>query len=386
MAGLEYSPIFKGLLVFFLSSFLPVTMLSFLLVRRTKKAAEFARVVEMLDIAEDVVEFARNRVAEQYAGRDFRLPVSFAWLISLLGFISLLFGADMVVEHQGKVNFLLTGTSLVDPEALQRMRIQNMAVMSLAFVGAFIWSAQNILYRLNAGDLSPAVYFQAGIRMILAPILSLMFSHLMHGSDTLQSLQAGLPVIAFLVGWFPNRSLIFLKEQYAVIFRTKHSADSLPLNMIEGVHTYDRARLAELGIIDAQNLANANFIELVVRTAFNPGQIIDWIGQAKLYIYYKDDVALLRKHQIRTVFDMLPLCGDEKLLEGLAVLTKIDPLGYRFFCEKLTSDPVVKQLLSFQQQLCFAPDRDPDQRVERQRIQAGIAPPQTPANKDAANG
>jgi hypothetical protein len=213
-----------------------------------------------------------------------------------------------------------------------------------------------------------------------------MFSHLMHGSDTLQSLQAGLPVIAFLVGWFPNRSLIFQKEHYAVIFHTKRSADSLPLNMIEGVHTYDRARLAELGIIDAQNLANANFIELVVRTAFNPGQIIDWIGQAKLYIYFKDDVALLRKHQIRTVFDMLPLCRDEKLLEGLAGVAKIEPLGCRFFCEKLTSDPVVKQLLSFQKQLCFAPRKDPEHQVGRNGIESEFTSPQTPTNKAAGNG
>ena len=386
MEGLEYSPIFKGLLVFFLSSFLPVTMLSFLLVRRTKKAVEFARVVEMLDIAEDVVEFARNRVAEQYAARDFRMPVIFAWLISLSGFISLLFGADMVVEHQGKVNFLLTGTSLADPESLQRLRIQNMAVMSLAFIGAFIWSAQSILYRLNAGDLSPSVYFQAGMRMILAPILSLMFSHLIHGSDTLQPMQAGLPVIAFLVGWFPNRSLIFLKEQYAVIFRTKRSADSLPLNMIEGVHTYDRARLAELGIVDAQNLANANFIELVVRTAFNPGQIIDWIGQAQLYIYFKDDVSLLRKHQIRTVFDMLPLCRDEKLLEGLAGVSKIDPLGCRFFCDKLTDDPVVKQLLSFKRQLCFAPHKDAAHAVDLDEMQTEFASQQEEKVKEGSHG
>ncbi len=362
MEGIEYSPIFKGFLALFLSGFMPVTLLSFLLVRRTKKAAEFARVVDMLAIAEDVVEFARNRVAEQYAARDYRMPVIFAWLIAILGFVSLLFGADMVVEHEGKVNFLLTGTSLADKDILQSMRIQNMAVMSLAFVGAFLWSTQSILYRLNAGDLAPSVYFSAGIRMILAPILSLMISHLIHGVETFNPMQAALPVIAFLVGWFPNRALIFLKEQFPLIFHSKRSADSLPLNMIEGIHTYDRARLNELGIVDAQNLANANFIELVVRTAFNPGQIIDWVGQAGLYVYFKDDVTLLRKHQIRTVFDMLPVCRDAQLMEKLAAVTKINALGFQLFCDKLTADPVVRQLLIFQKRLCFAPEaKEPDE-------------------------
>lgn len=93
-----------------------------------------------------------------------------------------------------------------------------------------------------------------------------------------------------------------------MIFKEERTAHRLPLTMIEGVHTYDRARLDELGIEDAQNLANANFIELVVRTAFNPGQLIDWIGQAQLYTYFKDDVVALRQYQVRTVFDLLPLC------------------------------------------------------------------------------
>ncbi len=361
MPEIELSPIFKGMVVIFLSGFMPVTLLSFLFVRRTKKTTEFARVVDMLAIAEDVVEFARNRVAEQYAAVDFRMPVLFAWLIAVLGFVSLLFGADLVVEHEGKINFLLTGVSVTDKDTLQLLRIQNMAVMSIGFVGAFLWSAQNILHRLNAGDLAPSVYFNACIRMILAPVLSLMISHLINGYESLHTMQAGLPTIAFLVGWFPNRALIFLKEQFPMIFSSKRSADSLPLNMIEGIHTYDRARLVELGIVDAQNLANANFIELVVRTAFNPGQIIDWIGQAGLYVYFKDDVVILRKHQVRTVFDLMPVCRDPQVLDEFADLTNINPLGFRLFCDKMAQDPVVKQLLIFQKRLCFAPGKEKEE-------------------------
>ena len=354
---LEYSHIFKLLIAIFLSSFIPVTLISFLRVRRTKKETEFARVVDMLAIADDVAEFARSRVAEQYAALDFRLPVCFACLIAALGFVSLLFGANLVVENEGKINFLLTGVSLADSQTLQSMRIQNMAVMSLAFMGAFLWSAQSILHRLNAGDLAPSVYFNAGIRMTLAPILALLVAHLIHGTEALQTMQAGLPAIAFLIGWFPNRALIFLKEQFPLIFRSKLSSDSLPLNMIEGVHTFDRARLNELGIIDAQNLANANFIELVLRTAFNPGQIIDWIGQARLYVYFKEEVIVLRNHQIRTIFDMLIVCRDPKLLEQLSTVTNINALGFQIFCNKLTEDPVVTQLLFFQKRLCFSPEK-----------------------------
>lgn len=75
-----------------------------------------------------------------------------------------------------------------------------MLVMSLAFLGAFLWSARSVLYRLNAGDLAPAVYFNSGIRMIMAPVLSLMIGHMVAGFETLGHLQPGLPAIAFLVG------------------------------------------------------------------------------------------------------------------------------------------------------------------------------------------
>ena len=343
--------IFKGLIVFFLSSFVPVTAVSFLLVRRAKKTAEFARVVDMLGMRVNVAEFARSRVAEQYAAQDYRISVLFAWLMSILGFVSLLFGADLVDKHEGKVNFLLTGTSHLETIAMQTLRIDSMVVMSLAFLGAFVWSAQNILYRLNAGDLAPSVYFSTGIRMTLAPVLALMISHLVMASATLDPLRAGLPAIAFLIGWFPDRALLFLKESFPSVFRDDRSAHELPLSMIEGVSAFDRAKLTELGIADAQNLANANFIELVVRTAFSPGQIIDWIGQAQLYVYFKDDVVALRQHQIRTVFDMLPVGRDSGLLEALAATTRLDATGMRLFCNSQADTPAVEQLLVFQSRL-----------------------------------
>ncbi len=377
MSGPESSQIFKALLVLFLSGFIPLTAVSFLLVRRSKKVVEFARVVDLLGIAADHVEFARNRVAEQYAAIDFRLPVLFAWLVCLLGFISLLFGADLVSEkdHQGKINFLLTGIAhlkeiteiqtkmqmgmqtieidnLKAIAEMQMLRVEGMVVMSIAFIGAFLWSAQNVLYRLNAGDLAPSVYFSSGLRMILAPILSVMILHLVTGVETLKALHAGLPAIAFLVGWFPDRALLFLREQFSAIFHDARSANSLPLSMIEGISTFDRARLSDLGISDAQNLAYANFIELVVRTAFNPGQIIDWIGQAQLYIYFDDEILLLRKHQVRTVFDMILIGRDPEVLEKLAAATSINAMGLRLFCERKTREPGVEQLLWFQRRLC----------------------------------
>src|SRR6266487_5574137 len=81
-------------------------------------------------------------------------------------------------------------------------------------------------------------------------------------------------------------------------------ADDLPLEMIEGINIAHKIRLNEIGIDNAQNLAEANLLELLIRTPFKPRLLIDWIGQARLYIYFKNDIVNLRKSGIRTIIDL----------------------------------------------------------------------------------
>lgn len=362
LESIEWSPIFKSLLVLLLSGLMPISAFSFVMVRRTKKEAEFARVVEVLGIARDEAEFARNRVTEQFAARDYRLPVLTAWLLSVIGFISLLFGADLVSEHVGKTNFILTSLFLFDgdKEAMQHLRLQSQVVMSLGFLGAFLWSAQNIIRRLNTGDLAPSVYFYSAIRLILAPVLSLMLALLIESTPAESTVETALPVIAFLVGFFPDEALLYLKERTPIFRSTsKTAAHALPLTMIEGINVFDRARLSELNIDDAQNLATANIIELVVRTPFSPNKIIDWIGQAKLYVYFKDCIVDFRSRQIRTIFDLCELAENEEMIKSLAQECDIDVMGLRHATDMAAKDPNVNQLLEFQNRLCCHPSDHP---------------------------
>ncbi len=347
------SDLFKFLIVVFLSGFVPVTVLSFVTVRRTRKEAEFARVVRMLGIATDEAEFARTRVTEEFASRDFVFPMLFAWSVSVLGFYSLLFGADLVSEHRGKANLLLTATFTGTPEAMQLIRFQSMVVLSLGFLGAYLWSAQNVIRRLIAGDLAPGVYFNAGLRMTLAPLLSLMMALLLTGPMGSGFAESGLPIVAFLVGFFPDEAMQFLKERVPPFLRTsRHVAHALPLHQIEGVTAYDRLRLNEIGVDDAQNLATTNFIEIVVRTPFNPGQIVDWIAQARLLLYFKDETMALRKQQVRTVFDLMLRAENKDGLHELAEATGLTVSGLELFCDGASNDPSVAQLLSFRDRLC----------------------------------
>lgn len=54
-----------------------------------------------------------------------------------------------------------------------------------------------------------------------------------------------------------------VKEQTkAFVYRTESRADELPLDMIEGISLFHKSQLNEVGIDNAQNLAQANLVKL----------------------------------------------------------------------------------------------------------------------------
>ena len=84
--------------------------------------------------------------------------------------------------------------------------------------------------------------------------------------------------------------------------------------------------------------------DLLVRTPFNIEQLIDWIAQAKLYVYVKSDIKKLMDLTIRTVFD---LCkdGEAEALDKVAQATGISESKLKSLCERVKREPSVSRLL-----------------------------------------
>lgn len=188
----------------------------------------------------------------------------------------------------------------------------------MAFLGAYVWSIQRIFRRLVTVDLPPAAYYDVSIRLILSPFVALLFAYI-------PNIEGGVPVIAFFCGLFPQQALNYLRAKMPV-FRsgTSDRAADLPLDMIEGISAFHQARLNEVGIDNAQNLATASLVELLVRTPFRPPALIDWIAQAKLYVAFKSDIVKLRTAGVRTALDLRLLGASETSLAVLAKATEID--------------------------------------------------------------
>ena len=344
----------KSALVVFLSLFMIATAVSFLRVRLEKKEAQFKNVIQILGIPEGEAHLFTPAVRDEYAPRDYLLPVAFATLVCVSGFIAFIFGADLVALNPAKPDLVLTGAETVSPtmsaDAMKSLRMRSMLVISLAFIGAFIWSARDIVRRLIRGDLTPSAYYSAGLRMVYAALLSLMLSFLLRALPFPESSQV-LPVVAFLTGMLPDQALVYLREKIPIFAGARNAAAEMPLDAIEGINGFHAVRLGEVGVDNAQNLAEANLLELLLKTPFNAAQLIDWIAQAKLYAYFKADVEKLRRVGIRTIFDFKSACAAPEQLLRIASEAEASELALRVVYAQIKDDRGIERLYEFRTRL-----------------------------------
>jgi hypothetical protein len=345
--------VYKLVLIVLLTSFMVITAYSFLNTRVKKKQEEYARTVGFLGIGDGQAAFATRAVIDEYDGRSYVVPVATATFVTLFGMGSLLFASDLVGPEASDRNVILTA---LFPETetgrLDGLRWQSMVVLTLAFLGAYIWSCHNIIRRLVAGDLAPIEYYNTALRMIFAPLLSLMLAFLFEATGAGDAMRETMPVIAFMTGMLPGAALQYLQDRFLKLLEfSEDSAHSLSLRMIEGMNRHHEVRLGEVGIDNGQNLAEANVVELILKTPFGPDQLLDWIAQAQLYVYVKDEIRVLRRYGVRNALDLYEVATDEARLAAIAKDAGLNPLALSTVARRIGSDPRVRQLIEFRRRI-----------------------------------
>jgi len=322
-----------------LTSFMPLTAYSFFTHRLKQKGDEYDRILKQLGYTDTNAPAYIPTMAKEYSSEDYRMPVAFATFITLLGSIVLIMGPRSI--NHPEVSLVLLGPKLAtmsdkgDPAL--GTELQTMLIIAMAFSGAYVWSIQNIFRRLATIDLPPGAYYSVGVRMLFSMFVALILYYLSMPVAPSTYANNVLPATAFLAGMFPQRALQYVQERVHFTSRSEKRADTLPLSMIEGIGIFQRVRFGELGIDNSQNLAQANGIELLLRTPFNPRLIWDWIGQARLYLYFKEDIQKVRKAGVRTIFEFVKLAQDEDKLSTLADSAKI-PLEHVKIVGELVHD------------------------------------------------
>ncbi|MGF1602637.1 MAG: hypothetical protein ACFCU8_11555 [Thermosynechococcaceae cyanobacterium] len=321
--------------VIVLSSFLPLTALSYNLFRRDRSTLEINRILDLLKVDGTyrnvyVVEDTHK------LGESMQIfwAVGYATVISCIGLSILLLAPHYGFEEFPKV------------DALQFPQVGSRLIFGMAFLGAYVWGLHYIFQRYSLNDLVPTVYYSLGIRMLLASLTALVMYNAtdsLLGNESGQIVATLWPALAFLIGMFPRSGLRWLTERVPMLSSEEHpSVRRTPLTMIEGIGSYDSLRLEELGIDTCYDLATADFVPLILKTPYSARQLVDWILQAKLCACFGDAVKDLRKHGFRTIVELKGL--DDHDLEELAAETSLTRSALRHAKESVRADLEIKRL------------------------------------------
>lgn len=314
----------KVIVFMVLSLFLPLTAVTYYVFRRRRRTYEVERIFAILHI-----DPAYRRVYEdENAGRYYLWAVGYASVVASFGLMLLFLGPELGVDEFPRVPFgTTTGTAT---EILGFPQRGSRLVVGMAFLGAYLWGLQYVLRRYVLNDLRPSVYYGLSLRLILAASTALVLYNAYaalagvdpssSGSGSTMTLHIW-PALAFLIGTFPQRGLRWLTDRLPMLAPETEVVRRAPLDMVEGIEIHDSLRLEELGIDTCYDLATADFVPLMLKTPYSARQLIDWMLQAKLCVYFGDAVKHLRVQGFRTVLDLAQLTPKE--IEALAAETAL---------------------------------------------------------------
>jgi hypothetical protein len=347
--------IMKILFAIVVNGFGVIVFWSFLYFKMGKKDNEYTKVIETFGLKKKYEDIKGKKVERKPStvlrGRNYWLPLAFYTITctivsSLFLFPASLFGelfetetidgittsAKTFAHNPFFMGMYFGNLDISDIEMgnLSVADIQRRSIATLAwgFMGAFLWSASNMVRRLAKADITPILYYKASFRILFACAVALIFSFI---SGSLNLGQTGytssfVPAMAFMAGTLPDRFFNYLMELMKNILSGKDvNTQELHLKNIEGLSGLHRERLWEEGIDNAQNMAQSSLTQMLLKTPFEAREILDWVGQAKLLLYMKEDIGRAHAVGIRSVYDFISLkeTYTKKGLDNMAALQEL---------------------------------------------------------------
>jgi hypothetical protein len=275
-------------------------------------------------------------------------------LVATQGFSLLL--TEPTPDHWKPFRFVLAGLTPSSDPGLSGYQQYTGAVLSFAFLGAYIWSIQYLIRRIAVFDLSPMSFMRATAQIVLACATAAVFRHFLPGAGPEAGLgEAVALLLAFLIGFFPNAGLEYLSARIPQL-RLKRVdpeaatlARALPIDLIDGVDSQVAFRLGEREIYDVQNLATENPIILCAETPYTLFEVLDWIAQAQLALAVGPrNYGRLRALGIRSIPALAAAQVDDQL-RGAALRALYDaeadrPKDLQGVLAVMQSDPHVARL------------------------------------------
>ena len=366
--------VFRISIVVVLVGFMPVCAYAYYAYRIEQRQLEIKRILDILEISEEYRKLYQMDIGPIH----FSVAVIFTMIVTAGGLSTLLLATELRLYQEQSL--LLAGMRINDAgcgagsQCLAAYQQGALLVFGFGFLGAYVWGLQGIFRRYAMNDLLPITFYRFGLRMILASLVALLIYHALGGFsyeaaaetppagpaaphsgdgnagitnplfDMFEPTRDGILIVsAFLAGMFPQQGLRWLGEKISFIRERGHpTVRKLPLNMIEGMTSYDIFRLEELGIDTCYDLANTDFIPLLLRTSYGARELIDWILQAKLCVRFGESTEELRERGIRLITDLEG--RDEDYLKTLATETRLMLPSLKHVMQSSVSDTNIDRL------------------------------------------
>lgn len=239
----------------------------------------------------------------------------FFFAMSAVGFMLLLVPSDWLLADRPDFPrityaFLWTTETPLTRENLARV----VTVAGLAFLGGFVFQLRYLVRATLNQELSALAFVRAALHILQGVIVALVTYRVIgfavnEGEAGAWTFASALG-LAFIVGYWPNLGLMKLAKALRVQIKrvddqAMKEARLVPLDVIDGIDAETAFRLEESNLFDVQNLATVNPIGLYAETPFALLQCFDWVLQAQLCSNVGPRAfAELRKHKIRTIFDL----------------------------------------------------------------------------------
>lgn len=256
-------------------------------VRRQRLKNDF-RLLGLVDEAE-----LEDTVEKLY--RDTYNPLQFVAYIALILVVSL----TMLLLYRYRA-----GVGVVDAATLSSM--------FYALLGAYVFGVQQLVRRYSTMDIQPQLYSAVLMRMIVAVGVVFVAATVITAgggeiaADDPAQAAGWAAVLAFLIGLFPSEGLRWISKKAALVFTSTpfDRANELPVRTLLGISAWHEARLNELGIDDAQNLATVDLRKLLLTTQFDTQQIVHWVDQAILHCKVGSKIDRYREAGVVTFHDL----------------------------------------------------------------------------------
>jgi hypothetical protein len=293
-------------------------------------------------------KLSENIKFSAYFGSTITIMISIALGLSIILFLKPAFDTSEPadgVDYSKGANFLLMGPFIemyiTDKKETLHHVIVGLTAFQFGFLGAYIYFISTLVRSYFTLDLSPNTYIDSAVRMAIGSVLALVLSFILPLLPFFEGEQGDalflrcLPVVAFFIGFFPNRGLMVVEKfGTRVLNLTRSGYNALSLSELSGMSYAYEVRLQREGFDNLENLVHAKPLDLALRTGINFRQLEHWIGQAWLrlhlgnhYAKFEENTGITSREEFKEYFSGKDLASAIKQLDSCLcskILNKVE--------------------------------------------------------------